>query len=171
MKMLDIGCGLQKIPGAVGIDINPASQADVFHNLNQFPYPFEDNQFERIYGTDVLEHLDDVIRTMEEIHRIGRPGGQVFLRVPHFSSTHAFGDPTHKHFFNTESLDYFCGGFSKYSYDTSATFKKVRVKLNFWKLHRVDGVSFSGQPISPLLRKTLCLYFPGHEYRVSVGNC
>jgi SAM-dependent methyltransferase len=160
MKILDIGCGRQKIPGAVGIDNNPASQADVFHNLDQFPYPFEDNQFDRIYGTDVLEHLDDVIRTMEEIHRIGRPGGQVFLRVPHFSSTHAFGDPTHKHFFNTESLDYFCGGFSKYSYDTSATFKKLRVKLNFWKLHRIDGVSFLANRFPLYYEKLFAFIFP-----------
>ena len=82
MKNTDIGCGLQKIPGAIGRDNNPASQADVFHNLDQFPYPFEDNQFDRIYGTDVLEHLDDVIRTMEEIDRIGRPGGEVFQGYP-----------------------------------------------------------------------------------------
>jgi SAM-dependent methyltransferase len=168
MQILDIGCGLQKIPGAIGIDNNPGSQADVIHDLNRFPYPFEDNRFDRIYGTDVLEHLEDVVRTMEEIYRIGRPGAQVFLRVPHFTSTHAFGDPTHRHFFNTESLDYFCGGFSHYATNTEAIFKKVKVKLNFWKLHRIDGVSFLANHFPLYYEKLFAFIFPAMNIEIQL---
>jgi hypothetical protein len=76
MTILDIGCGNRKISGAIGLDRNPRSQADVIHDLDVFPYPFEDDHFEQINRVDVL-------RTLEEIHRIGRPG-------PLFSS----GSPT-----------------------------------------------------------------------------
>lgn len=160
MKVLDIGCGRQKVPNALGIDINPNSQADVFHDLNQFPYPFQNDLFDTIYCTDVLEHLEDVVKTMEEIHRIGKNGAQVYLRVPHFTSTHAYGDPTHKHFFNTESLDYFCGGFAKYSYPTTAAFKKMGVTLNFWKLHRLNGVSFLANRFPLYYEKLFAFIFP-----------
>jgi SAM-dependent methyltransferase len=160
MNMLDLGCGKRKVQGAVGLDRNPHSQADVIHDLDVFPYPFEDNQFDRIFSFDVLEHVSDVIRTLEEIHRLGRNGGRVFLRVPHFSSTLAFGDPTHKHFFNTQSLDYVCGGFSEYGYETKVLFRKVRVKINFWKLHRLDGVSFLANRFPIMYEKLFAFIFP-----------
>ncbi len=160
MEILDIGCGNRKIPGAVGLDRNLKSQADVIHDLDVFPYPFEDDHFDRIYGIDVLEHVGDVIRTMEEIHRIGRPGAQVFIRVPHFTSTQAYGDPTHKHFFNTESLDYFCGGFPEYEFYTQARFKKIKVRINFWKIHRIDGVSFLANRFPIYYEKLFAFMFP-----------
>ncbi|MEW6186431.1 MAG: methyltransferase domain-containing protein [Thermodesulfobacteriota bacterium] len=160
MKTLDIGCGNRKVQGAVGLDKNPRSQADIVHDLDVFPYPFEDNYFDRIYGIDVLEHVTDVIRTLEEIHRLGKKGARVFLRLPHFSSTHAFGDPTHKHFFNSQSLDYVCGGFSEYAYETSALFKKIKVRINFWKLHRLDGVSFLANRCPISYEKLFAFIFP-----------
>lgn len=160
MKILDIGCGNRKIPGAVGLDRNLKSQADVIHDLDVFPYPFEDDHFDRICGIDVLEHVGDVIRTMEEIHRIGKPGAQVFLRVPHFTSTQAYGDPTHKHFFNTESLDYFCGGFPEYAFYTQTRFKKIKVRINFWKIHRIDGVSILANRFPIYYEKLFAFMFP-----------
>ncbi len=30
-RALDIGCGTNKIPGAIGMDVNPRSAADVIH--------------------------------------------------------------------------------------------------------------------------------------------
>jgi SAM-dependent methyltransferase len=160
MEILDIGCGNRKIPGAVGLDRNPGSQAEVIHDLDVFPYPFEDNRFDRIYGLDVLEHLGDVIRVMEELHRLGKPGARVFLRVPHFTSTQAYGDPTHRHFFNTQSLDYFCGGFPEYEFYTQARFKKVRVRINFWKIHRLNGISFLANRFPVYYEKLLAFIFP-----------
>jgi hypothetical protein len=36
-KILDVGCGQNKFPGAIGIDANPRSHADVIHDLGNFP--------------------------------------------------------------------------------------------------------------------------------------
>jgi SAM-dependent methyltransferase len=105
--MLDIGCGNRKRTGALGIDINPDTDADVVHDLNSFPYPFADSAFDDIYADNVLEHLDNIVKVMEEIHRISRPGGLVKVIVPYFRARWAFIDPTHKHFFTTESFSYF----------------------------------------------------------------
>ena len=32
-KILDVGCGQNKYPGAIGIDSNPRTSADVIHDL------------------------------------------------------------------------------------------------------------------------------------------
>jgi SAM-dependent methyltransferase len=160
MDVLDIGCGNNKKEGAIGIDIRSSSQADIFHDLDVFPYPLPADGFDRVYCVDVLEHLNDVIRTMEEIHRLCRNGARVLLRVPHFTSTLAFGDTTHRHFFNTQSLDFFCGGFPQYQGYSKANFKKISVTLEFWKLHRLNGVSFLANWFPVYYEKLFAFIFP-----------
>ena len=86
MKILDVGCGTNKYPGAIGIDVDPNSAADIVHDLNSFPYPFYDNQFDKIICHNVLEHINDVPRTMEEIWRIGKNEAIVEIIAPFPSS-------------------------------------------------------------------------------------
>ena len=38
---IDLGCGNKKRPGTIGVDFNERTKADIIHNLNSFPYPFE----------------------------------------------------------------------------------------------------------------------------------
>ena len=106
-KILDLGCGNKKKTGAIGIDINPDTSADVIHDLNLFPYPFEESTFDEIYADNVIEHLDDIVKIMDEIYRISKPGGKIIVKVPYFRSRYAFIDPTHKHYFTVESFTYF----------------------------------------------------------------
>jgi predicted SAM-dependent methyltransferase len=89
-KLLDLGCGTRKRPGAIGLDINDRTDADVFHDLYTFPYPFEDGSFDEILMDNTLEHLDNVIGVLEEVHRICRPGGLVTIVVPYFRAMWAF---------------------------------------------------------------------------------
>ena len=74
MKTLDVGCGIRKYPGSIGIDANPASAADVVCDLDSFPYPFADRTFDQLRAIHVIEHLTNVIRSMEEFHRLVKPG-------------------------------------------------------------------------------------------------
>ena len=106
-KILDLGCGSRKRAGAVGIDRNPSSCADVIHDLDIFPYPFDGSTFDTVYADNVLEHLEDVIAVMEELHRITKAGGTVKVIVPYFRAKWAFIDPTHRHFFTIDSFSYF----------------------------------------------------------------
>jgi SAM-dependent methyltransferase len=107
-RVLELGCGPKKLwPDSVAIDINPLSRADVVHDLNVTPYPLPSDGFDLVIAEHVLEHLRDVIKVMEEIHRVTRPGGIVYIEVPHYSSPDFFTDPTHLHAFSTRSFDYF----------------------------------------------------------------
>ena len=106
-KILDLGCGKKKRPGAIGVDYSDRHNADIIHNLNVFPYPLKDNEFDVIYLDNVLEHLDDPMRVMEEVHRICKAGGEVKVIVPYFRSLWAFIDPTHQHFFTVDSFAFY----------------------------------------------------------------
>lgn len=107
---LDVGCGNMKIPGAVGIDLVAGTQADIVHDLNRLPWPVADDAFEVIRLWSVLEHLDDTLGVLAEVHRVARPDATVIIGVPHFSSANAFTDPTHRHHFSGRFLDYLVPG-------------------------------------------------------------
>jgi len=46
--------------------------------------PFEDNTFDVIFCNHVLEHVDDDIQALSEMHRVMKPGGWAILQVPFF---------------------------------------------------------------------------------------
>ena len=141
MRVLDVGCGKKKKEGAIGIDFNANTDADVIHNLNVFPYPFESDSFDEVFVTHCIEHLDDVVKVMEELHRISRPGARIVIDAPYFSGQDAFSDPTHKHFFTSRSFDYFTGDFPEFSfYSNKARFEKVKTQIDFWQIYRLGGV-------------------------------
>ncbi len=105
VRMLDLGCGRHKRPGAVGVDRNPRSHADVLSDLNAARLPFRDDAFDEVHLSHVIEHLEDVVAVMAEVHRICKPGGRVTVRTPHFSSVHSYTDPGHRHRLARGSMD------------------------------------------------------------------
>lgn len=127
--ILDLGCGQSKVPGAIGVDCVALPGVDVVHNLDSFPYPFAADSIDEIHAYHVLEHVPDVMTTMEELWRISKPGATVYIRVPHFSGKFAWRDPTHKRSFTSESFGYF--GENGYSYYTRARFQVVCVRLRY----------------------------------------
>lgn len=106
-NILDLGCGISKRHGSIGVDSNPRVLPDVVHDLNFFPYPFKSKYFDEVYMDNSLEHLNEVIPVIEEIYRIIKPGGLVKIIVPYFRSLWAFGDITHKKFFTVRSMEMF----------------------------------------------------------------
>jgi SAM-dependent methyltransferase len=129
-RVLNLGCGRRHLPDAVNLDITPDTSPDVVHNLNVMPWPFEHEQFERVVMLDVLEHLDDVVKTMEEIHRVCKDKAILEVTVPHFSCANAFTDPTHRHYFGRLSFNYFTGE-HQFSFYTRKRFKKRSARIVF----------------------------------------
>lgn len=125
---LNLGCGERKVEGFIGVDKIKTKAVDKVWDLNVFPYPFSDNSVAEVFMDNVLEHLEDVILTMEEIYRISKPGAKIKINVPYFKSNSAFTDPTHKHFFTENSFKYFDKKSSLHFY-TKARFDVVKVEL------------------------------------------
>jgi len=128
MRILDIGCGRRKAANAIGLDELTDSDADIVLNLEKFPWSLKSNSFELVYCRHILEHLDDVVKTMEEIHRVSEPAGKVIIEVPHFSHPDAFRDPTHKHYFSYFTLEYFTGN-PLYPQYSSVRFKILKREI------------------------------------------
>jgi SAM-dependent methyltransferase len=84
LKILDFGCGTRKTPGAVGLDNNPGTDADIIHDLNIAPYPLPDDEFDIIVGNQVIEHVEDLMLVMAELYRVAKPGAIIKLDTPHF---------------------------------------------------------------------------------------
>jgi len=94
-KVIDLGCGPNKIKGAFGVDNFNYPGVDVVCDLNNSPWPIEDNQFDEIWAREVIEHIQNISSFLSEIHRIGRKNAEVHITTPHYSSSESWGDPTH----------------------------------------------------------------------------
>ena len=148
MRVLNVGCGFLKdefperaaASEVIGVDMNPRSQADVVHDLDQFPYPFDDDSFDLVIMQDVLEHLEDVPGALAELHRVTRDGGMIRIRTPHYASPYAYGDPTHKRFFGSHALDGFDADDPNLHYAT-VRFRFRRREIVFPRIWRFTGVA------------------------------
>ncbi len=81
---LNLGCGLDKRPGYVNIDVRREVNPDIVWDLERTPLPFPDNCAEEIIAKDVIEHIswrrvEDLLR---DLYRILRPGGRIYVQVP-----------------------------------------------------------------------------------------
>lgn len=131
-RLLDIGCG----PGAIfsigyykkfrdtqvyGIDnlkknirrVKRRFPAGIFRYSPAEKLPFPDNYFDYILARHVLEHVDDVDKTLGEIKRVTKKGAIIMLAVPHSRmenvlkklDSHYLGEGHHhKRMFNQNSI-------------------------------------------------------------------
>ena len=141
-RVLDVGCGQNKFPGATGIDSNPRSHADVLHDLGEFPYPFADNEFETIICRHVIEHVPDVIGFVNELHRITKHGGRLKVVTPHYSNPDWATDPTHRNHFNSYSFNCFIPTQTPFPFYTNAELRPVSVHVSLANLWRLFGFEF-----------------------------
>lgn len=162
-RVLDVGCGSAKWPGAVGLDISSDTDADIVHDLNVFPYPIEDSSFDHVLMQDVLEHVQDPIRVITELHRILRDGGHLYLRTPHFSSALAYSDPSHYHYFSALAIRSLAE--PRFAHYTAARFRIIHVTLDLWLPFRLTGISALANRFPESYEKYLAFRFPTMNIR------
>ena len=64
MDKLDIGCGPNKDPSFVGLDIHPYPGADIVFDIDSGErWPIEDDSFDYIRSNHVIEHIHDTAGT------------------------------------------------------------------------------------------------------------
>ena len=141
-KILDVGCGIKKYPGSTGIDRNPDTAADIVWDLDKFPWPVESSTFDEARLIHVIEHVGDVIATMEELHRILKPGGQIVLETPHYTDFSSWCDPTHRWHLNSFSFRYFGVDNAGFGYYSRARLREISVYVKLLALWRYLGFEF-----------------------------
>ncbi|MEJ7862185.1 MAG: class I SAM-dependent methyltransferase [Pyrinomonadaceae bacterium] len=96
-KILDVGCGtggnlemLAKFGAAEGVDVSDDAlefcrrKGLKAHKGLAEKLPFADESFDVVTALDVVEHLDDDIAGLSEMHRVLRTGGKTLIFVPAF---------------------------------------------------------------------------------------
>jgi len=127
--ILHLGCGGKPTieQPAVNVDIRPLRGVDVVYDLNDLPWPWKDGEFDKIDATDIVEHLADVVATVEEMWRVLEPGGMLWIRGPHQFGRNWLSDPTHLRAFNEFSFDYLDPNLPNGRYLDYLTDRKFRV--------------------------------------------
>lgn len=183
-RLLDVGCGRAKYPGAIGLDINPRTDADVIADLNRPPWPFARDTFDRIFCRHIIEHVQDPIAFMEEVHRIARPGAQVEIVTPHFSNRYSFTDPTHLRHLGWRSFDYFSGGKTVSNLNlvqrffetqhpmpgfyTEARFRILYRRLSFARPYRWLGIQWLANRFPDFYELYLAFIFPARDLYITL---
>ena len=97
-RVLEVGCGLalladevaKLVPDGevVGLEVSAEqlatarpTQANVrLRQGDALALPFGDTEFDAVYCRYLLEHVPDPLRALQEMHRVLRPGGRVFVQ-------------------------------------------------------------------------------------------
>ncbi len=138
--ILNLGCGKTKIPDSIGVNgVKINGFVDIVHDLDIVPYPFESDSVDEIHFYHVLEHLHNPIEKLEEIHRILKQGGILYMRVPHFSSLGAFTDLTHIRPFGFLSFDCFQKNCYQHFY-TNVEFEILKKEIKYLGLYPNTGI-------------------------------
>jgi len=96
---LDIGGGKKRNDDWKTIDIN--KDANIVHNLDEFPWPIKDKSCDEMYSSHTLEHLKEPLQAMEEAYRIAKHGAIFHIKIPWWKYD-LFSSPEHRHLFRPE---------------------------------------------------------------------
>ena len=85
MKLLNAGCGTHYAAGWVNTDVwqNEETRPDVLLKPGE-PYPFEDNTFDAVLMSHVLEHIawPEVPAFLKDMSRVAKPGAPMLIVCP-----------------------------------------------------------------------------------------
>jgi len=126
-NILELGSGNKKNPERINIDILDIPETDIICDLEKGLKFIPSNSIDEIHASSILEHISNLSFLMEEIHRILKPNGTLYVFVPHFSNPYFYSDPTHKRFFGLYTFSYF----SKSHYPYRRKVPKFYYSCNF----------------------------------------
>ncbi len=108
-RVLDFGAGFGTLTKAVAARtkqpqcVEPDRQQrerlirDGFHCFDSIE-SVESHAYDVVYSSNVLEHIEDDVRALKEIHRVLTPGGKVVLYLPAFQSLYTALDRAIGHY-------------------------------------------------------------------------
>jgi len=135
LQKLNIGCGASPRDGWVNLDIMPGPGVDLVFDLEtcsskKLPYP--DNSFGEFRAFHILEHIQNLLELMEELHRVAADGAILRAAMPHIGSDTAWADPTHRRGMSATTFTYFAQPtytFADYGYRGDWDLQKIYYKI------------------------------------------
>lgn len=155
---LNIGCGFKKLDNHWNVDIEPKCNPDQVLDLEQTPWPYEDNFFEKIVADNILEHVgqDPKVFTniIKEMYRVSKPDAEWYICIPHHRCDLYYDDYTHVRMLTPKTFRMFDQQVNVQSIDrglsdsTFGLYHEVDLEVfdvtynlvNFWKSQVDDGM-------------------------------
>ncbi|MFC1709490.1 methyltransferase domain-containing protein [Candidatus Omnitrophota bacterium] len=131
---LDVGCGFNKQPKFVGLDIRPVKGVDIIHDAESVPYPLPKESCHTILASHLVEHISPqkFMQVMAEWWRLLKFGGQLWISTPYAGSFGYWQDPTHINGCNEATWGYWSPAHGLYDVYKPVPFKIVK---NAWWEH------------------------------------
>jgi SAM-dependent methyltransferase len=145
-KLLDFGCGSKpyrslftKVNEYIGLDVENGEHdhknedIDVFYDGKSIP--FEDETFDAVLASEVLEHVPDINESISELHRILKKNGKILITVPFVWQEHEM--PYDFRRFTSNGMEQILrkNGFEIISSEKSGTFTEVIVQMGMMYAH------------------------------------
>lgn len=132
---LDVGCGRNKQPGCIGMDYMPLKGVDIVHDIQKFPWPIPSHICTMVVLSHVWEHVEPKFRSrlMDELWRVMRHDGQLFLSAPYAGTFLAHAHPEHYLCPNEATFTFYDPNFPLYysgSYGLRRPWRIVRQDFN-----------------------------------------
>jgi len=135
---LNLGAGLQRVPGYYNVDLVALEGTDIVADLNKPLDGLPENTVSGIYSSNTFEHISNLFGLLSEIHRVCSNGAKCEIIVPHFANPYYYSDPTHIRQFGLFTMHYFLHTDQQWrrkvpSYYSDTKFKLIDVELMFYK--------------------------------------
>jgi SAM-dependent methyltransferase len=101
--MIELGCGMKKLDGYIGIDRFPFPCVDIVADLNK-AIPFSDDSVDVIYACHSLEHLQSTEHIMNEIYRVGKNHAIIMILAPYYFQTLNVSNFYHKSVYTEDTF-------------------------------------------------------------------
>lgn len=152
---LNIGAGETYVPGFVNIDIAP--HAELTLDLNKDKLPFQDNSVDLVFSYHTLEHVQNYVFALSEIHRVLKHNGRLLVGLPYVSLTyHHQVNPYHLQNFNEAAFDFFDPKKLRGSAVEQAVEEHaILFERGFHRYHYMDGFQLVPPPARGWCRKHL----------------
>jgi hypothetical protein len=164
---LNLGSGQNSKGGFINVD--KFGSPDVVCDLEQFPWPWEDNSVSEVELHHVLEHLGESAATfiaiIKELYRVCADGAMVHITVPHPRCDDFLNDPTHVRIITAEVMSLFSkrlnlewkkGGFANSPlalyHDVDFELTNVNYELTPEWSQRVQSGGVTQQQITEIMR-------------------
>lgn len=129
---LNLGCGNDYKEGYINCDWTDKIKVDKIVDLEKPLKMFDSDSVEEIICNHVLEHINNFVPLIHELHRICKEDAVIKIKTPFYTSWGQFNDPTHVRFFTPWTFTYFEKG--NYSHEVGVDkdiIKAEVIRINF----------------------------------------
>ena len=113
MKMLDLGCGNNKLEGWIGVDKKQLPTVDIVCDLESGELPFENDSIDKIRMIEVIEHIKNYDELIGNTFKVLKKDGKILVTTPDkncivnriFHNYENEHNPEHVHVFTQKELE------------------------------------------------------------------